>query len=146
MKEKTLKSVLLFFLLSLILITIFSLVYWFEYRNDLDSLDYIGDPDWKEPKMLVSELFTDNYSVISENNKFKLFYIDKNVDNIKETLYINEYNLNGELKNRDKFKVVNSLNHFSVIKDDEFTHLFTVEGEKESELNLIYYRLDKKII
>ena len=65
MKEKTLKSLLLFLLLSLILVTIFSLVYWFEYRNNLDELDYIGNPSWEEPQILVSELYTDIFSVVN---------------------------------------------------------------------------------
>ena len=143
MKEKTLKSLLLFLLLCLILVTIFSFVYWFKYKNNLDELSYIGDPDWAEPKLLVSELYTDNFSVLSEDDELKLFYIDKNPDNIQETLYINNYNLKGELKNSYKFKVANSLNYFSVIKDDKFVHLFTIEGKKDSEQKLVYYKLDE---
>lgn len=144
MKKKTLKSVLLFLLLSLILVTIFSLVYWFEYKDNLDELDYIGNPAWEEPEILVSELYTDNFSVLTEKDKFDLFYIDKNPDGIKETLYINQYDLNGELENRKKFKEAKSLNYFSIINDNQFNHLFTIEGEKDSEQKLIYYKLDKK--
>lgn len=144
MKEKTLKSLLLFLLLSLILVTIFSLVYWFEYRNNLDELDYIGNPSWEEPQILVSELYTDSFSVVNEKDNFNLFYIDKNPDGIKETLYINQYNLKGELKDKEKFKEAQSLNYFTTINDDEFTHLFTIEGEKDSEQELIYYKLDNE--
>lgn len=143
MKEKTLKSVLLFLGLSLILVTIFSLVYWLEYRNDLDALDYIGDPSWEEPQLLVSELYTDNFSVISEKNSLRLFYIDKNPDNSKETLFINQYDLNGKLIDKEKFKTAQSLNYFSVINDSESINLFTLEGEKDSKQKLVYYNLDQ---
>ena len=144
MKEKTLKSVLLFLLLSLILVTIFSVIYWFEYKNDLDSLEYIGDSDWKKPEKLVSELFTDNFSVITVDNEFKLFYIKKDINNLQEDLYINQYNLKGELNNKNKYKTAKSLNYFSVIKEGNFVHLFTIEGDKDSAQNLIYYKLDEK--
>ena len=145
MKRKTLNTFLLFLLLCFILIGSFSFFYWSEYNDDLEALDYIGDPDWQKPHLLVSDVFRDNYSVTTHDNYFNLFYLQKNNENTRENLYITKNNFSGDTLNKNHFLESQSLNNFSVIKpkNSNLTHLFVVKGKDDSNQELVYYQLDQ---
>jgi hypothetical protein len=143
MKKKTLNTFLLFLLISSILITIFSVYYWLEYKNNLNELNYIGNTDWQNPKLLVSELFNANFAVTSARDHFKLFYIDRDGKTGKESLFISENNLKGEILNQKKFITAQALNKFSVLKDNNFIHLFVIKGNSDAKQKLLYYKLDR---
>ncbi len=143
MKKKTRNNLFLFLAISLILITIFSIVYWFEYKDDLDKLDYIGDSKWQKPVMIEENIITNNISAISEKNFLKLFYIKKNQNTNEESLIIKRHNFSGEKISEKEVLKAPSLNNFSVINGDNYDHLFAIIGDSDEKQNLKYYKIDE---
>lgn len=144
MKKKTRKNLFLFLVLSLILVTIFSIVYWFEYKDDLDKLNYIGDSNWQKPILIEENIITNNISAISEKNFLKLFYIAKNQNNNEESLIIKRHNFNGEKITEKEILKSSSLNNFSLIQGDKYDHLFAIIGESDKNQKLNYYKIGEK--
>ena len=143
--SKELKIVISFFIISFLLISLFSFLNWYQKKDELKELNHIGHPDWSEPVKLASDIYNYNFSLISGDDYFTFFYLTRNSKNKHETLFLKKVNFKGNTINTKKLLQRKSLNDFEVYKENDLIHLYAILGDDDSKQKLKYFQINKKL-
>ena len=140
--SKETKTIILFFIISFILVSVFSVFYWFNSKGNLENLEHIGHPDWSNPSKIAAKIHSYNFSLIPVKDNFNIFYLTKNSKNKNETLFTKKFDYKGNIISEQKLLEEKSLNDFKVFKNNNSIHLYAIMGPDDSKQSLQYFRFD----
>lgn len=141
---KKYKPLILFLLLSITTLLIATSYHWWENKQHLIEIPYISDPNWSKPVFIGSDLESLEYRMIPEEDGISIFWIKKDTISFHEDLFVQKINYQGEIsKNTQLLHSSQHLKGFGVESINNQYHLFLLDGDTESNLDLIYWQLNQ---
>ena len=139
---KKFSPVSLFFGGSLLILLIFTLLFWSYYQNNPESIDHVRLKDWSQPVELAVNVPSVSYDALFSEDGFDLFTIQEDRDSREKFLTQSKLNYHGEVKEKLEIGRAGQLSFPEVVVYEDKEYLFYFSGESSRNQDLIAFNIN----
>ena len=146
---KKFSPVKLFFITSILILIVFSLLFWNYFQNNPENIDHVRLENWSQPKEIARNVPSVSYDILISSNEVDLFAVQEDRDSREKFLSQLKLDYHGDVKEEIEIERAGQLSFPQVVTYNDQKYLFYFSGESSSAQNLIAVNiddLDKKVL
>ena len=139
---KKFSPIKIFFSGSLLVILIFTLLFWNFYQNNPEKVDHVRLEDWARPVKLASNVPSVAYNTLFSEDSFDLFTVKEDRDSRDKFLTQTKFDYNGEILEENQIDRAGQLSFPESVNYQGADYLFYFSGDSSRNQDLIVKNLD----